>query len=96
LNRRALAIGVVVLLALSAGALADNDQDQLNRAKAALHGGRYADAKAGFERLAPQGNADAQFYLGRMAAGGMGVPQDTARAVSWYGRSSDRSIRGWR
>jgi uncharacterized protein len=84
MNRCALAIGVVVLLALPAGALADNDQDQLNRAKAALHGGRYADAKAGFERLAQQGNADAQFYLGRMAAGGMGVPQDTARAVSWY------------
>lgn len=84
MNRRALAISVVVLLALPASALADNDQDQLNRAKAALHGGRYADAKAGFERLAQQGNADAQFYLGRMAAGGMGVPQDTARAVSWY------------
>src|SRR5262245_26164498 len=84
MNRCVLAISVVVLLALPAGALADNDQDQLNRAKAALHGGRYADAKAGFERLAQQGNADAQFYLGRMAAGGMGVPQDTARAVSWY------------
>src|SRR5262245_39941374 len=84
MRRRALAIGVLVLLALSARALADNDQDQLNRSKAALHGGRYADAKAGFERLAQRGNADAQFYLGRMAAGGMGVPQDTARAVSWY------------
>ena len=59
-----------------------NVQDQLNRAKAALHGGRYADAKAGFERLAEQGNPDAQFYLGRMAAGGMGVSQDLTRAIS--------------
>ena len=91
MNRRALAISLAVLLALTAGALADNDQDQLNRAKAALHGGRYADAKVGFERLAQQGNADAQFYLGRMAAGGMGVPQDTARAVSWYRLAAQQS-----
>ena len=71
MNRLALVLGFL-LLAIPHTALAQsNTQDQLNRAKAALHGGRYADAKAGFERLAQAGNPDAQFYLGRMAAGGM-------------------------
>jgi TPR repeat protein len=80
----AVVLGLTLLL-VPGGALAQsNVQDQLNRAKAALHGGRYADAKVGFERLAEQGNADAQFYLGRMAAGGMGVPKDPARAIAWY------------
>jgi uncharacterized protein len=83
--RLALALGIA-LLALPAGALAqyNNVQDQLNRAKAALHGGRYADARAGFEKLAQAGNAEAQFYLGRMSAGGMGVPKDLGRALEWY------------
>ena len=84
MNRLALALGIV-LLALPHGALAQsNVHDQLNRAKAALHGGRYADAKAGFEGLAQAGNPEAQFYLGRMAAGGLGVPKDVAAAVAWY------------
>jgi TPR repeat protein len=78
------ALGLALLLDPATALAQSNVQDQLNRAKAALHGGRYADAKAGFERLAQQGNADAQFYLGRMAAGGMGVPKDIAQAISWY------------
>jgi TPR repeat protein len=84
LNRLAVALGLALLLVPGAALAQSNVQDQLNRAKAALHGGRYADARAGFERLAQQGNPDAQFYLGRMAAGGMGVPKDIARAISWY------------
>jgi TPR repeat protein len=68
----------------------NNTRDQLNRAKAALHGGRYADAKAGFERLAQAGNADAQFYLGRMAAAGLGVPKDPAAATALFRRAAEQ------
>lgn len=74
----------------AAAAQYNNTSDQLNRAKAALHGGRYADAKAGFERLAQAGNPDAQFYLGRMAAGGMGGPKDIAAATAWFRRAAEQ------
>ncbi len=79
-----LGVAMLVVLQVAAAAQSNNTQDQLNRSKAALHGGRYADAKAGFERLAQSGNPDAQFYLGRMVAGGMGVPKDLAAAIGWY------------
>ena len=77
-------LGIVILVVPQVAAAYDNTQDTLNRAKAAMHGGRYADARAGFERLAQAGNPEAQFYLGRMAAGGMGVPKDLGAAISWY------------
>ncbi len=84
MNRLALVLGFILLTIPHTALAQSNVQDQLNRAKAALHGGRYTDAKAGFERLAQAGNPDAQFYLGRMAAGGMGGPRDLAAAISWF------------
>jgi hypothetical protein len=84
MNGLAVALGIL-LLALPADARAQsNVRDQLNRAKGALHAGEFAKARAGFERLAQAGNPDAQFYLGRMAAQGLGVAADAGAAVSWY------------
>jgi len=82
MKRLALWLGIVILVVPQVAAAYDNTQDTLNRAKAAMHGGRYADARAGFERLAQAGNPEAQFYLGRMAAGGMGVSKDLGAAIS--------------
>jgi len=40
--------------------------------------------------LAEQGNAEAQFALGRMYAEGLGVAQDEADALAWYGRAAEQ------
>lgn len=40
--------------------------------------------------LAEQGNADAQFMLGRMYDSGHGVPKDYAAAVAWWRRAANQ------
>ena len=50
----------------------------------ALRNGDYAAALNEFLPLAKQGNAEAQDNLGRMYAGGRGVPQDDKEAVMWW------------
>jgi TPR repeat protein len=65
-----------------------NVRDDLNRARAALHGQRYPEAVQRFERLAAAGNAEAQFFLGQMSATGRGVPKDAGKAFYWYDRSA--------
>ena len=43
------------------------------------------------ERLAAdQGNAGAQYALGRKYANGQGVPKDDAEAVKWYRKAADQ------
>ncbi len=41
-------------------------------------------------RLAAQGDAEAQFYLGLMYATGEGVPPDLKRAVAWWRKAADQ------
>ena len=40
--------------------------------------------------LAEQGNASAQFNLGKMYEFGQGVPQDDAKAVEWYRKAAEQ------
>jgi TPR repeat protein len=51
---------------------------------AAYERGDYATALRLWRPLAQQGNAKAQFNLGKMYQLGNGVPQDYAEAVKWY------------
>ncbi len=46
--------------------------------------GDYITAMREFRPLANEGNAWAQFYMGRMYDNGHGVPQDDKEAVKWY------------
>ena len=87
----------ILVLALVAGpplaraqgsSSAQNVRDDLNRAKAALHGQRYPEAIQRFERLAQAGNAEAQYFLGQMSASGRGLPKDPGKAFYWYDRSA--------
>ena len=41
---------------------------------------------------AEQGDAPAQFMLGRMYANGDGVPQDAAEAVRWYRLAAEQGL----
>ena len=57
---------------------------------AAYKRGDYATALREFRPLAEQGDAGAQFDLGRMYDKGQGVPQDYAEAVKWYRKAAEQ------
>ena len=50
--------------------------------------GDYAQAIRIFRPLAAQGDADAQFNLGRMYLNGKAVPKDDKEAVKWFRRAA--------
>ncbi len=62
----------------------------LNDAYGAYNKGDYSTAYKLFKALADQGEAEAQFLLGVMYAGGQGVPKDDAEAVKWYRKAADQ------
>ena len=45
-------------------------------------------------KLAEQGNADAQFRIGRVYSSGGNVPQDYAKAVQWFRIAADQGHSG--
>ena len=52
--------------------------------------GDYASALRWYRLAADQGQAEAQFSLGRMYELGRGVPQEDAEAVQWYRLAADQ------
>ena len=56
----------------------------------AYEAGQYDAALSHWMPLADQGNTDAQLNVGLMYDVGRGVPEDPARAVSWYQQSAER------
>ena len=56
----------------------------LVEAMEAYRRGNYVTALSGFGSYAKQGNAWAQFMIGRMYHDGEALPQDDAEAVWWY------------
>jgi len=50
----------------------------------------YATALKEFTPAAKQGNAEAQFYLGKMYLLGQGVPMDRNEAIKWFKASGDQ------
>ena len=79
---RALRAAVVLVLALklSTPVLAADLKAGLD----AFQRDDYATALKELRPLAEQGNAEAQYYLGRIYSGGFGVTQDYAEAMKWY------------
>ena len=67
---------------------------QLEKGYAALQGGDYATATRLLRPLAEQGDAEAQYNLGRMYEGGMGVEPNFAEAVKWYRLAADQDNDG--
>ena len=49
----------------------------------------YAEARKWYKKAAEQGNADAQYNLGRMYSGGKGGRLDGQIAKEWYGKACD-------
>ncbi len=73
-----------------AGGAQGHDQDELNRAKASLRVKEFDAAALRFGRLATAGNAEAQFYMGRLTAMGTGVTQDSVKATEWFRRAAEQ------
>ena len=88
MNRRkaALPIGGFLALALVAPASAGPLED----GEAAYRIGDFAAAMAFLRPLAEEGNAKAEFHLGRMYAFGQGVGQDPREAIAWYRKAADQ------
>ena len=63
-------------------------------ATAAYNQGDYTTALRLWRPLAEQGDASAQYNLGFIYYSGLGVPQDTAAAVSWYRKAADQGYAG--
>ena len=80
-------IRCVVLAVLLLGPATVSGAD-VNKGLAAYDVGDYETAFAECLPLAQEGNATAQFCIGRMYANGFGVMMDDAEALKWYGMAA--------
>lgn len=63
-------------------------QEDLERAISALNARKYKRAFAAFTALVEQGDATAQFYLGRMYYEGQGTEDNEYEAIEWFRRAA--------
>jgi TPR repeat protein len=85
--RRPLQLLPLAAFALSSTALFAGD---LEKGLAAFDVGDYETSLAECQPLAEEGNAAAQFCVGRLYANGFGVPMDDAKALYFYGAAADQ------
>ena len=62
----------------------------LEKGLAAYFAGDYETSLLECEPLAQEGNADAQFCVGRLYANGFGVAMNDDLALQWYGRAAEQ------
>ncbi len=62
----------------------------LEKGLAAYDVGDFETSLAECQPLAEEGNAMAQFCVGRLYANGFGVPMDDDLALKWYGRAAEQ------
>ncbi|MGH6938301.1 tetratricopeptide repeat protein [Hypericibacter sp.] len=75
-------------------ATADSREDQLGEAWAAYDAGDDATARALFESLANEGDAEANYGLGLMDSAGRGAPRDEAAAAEHFSTAANAGIAG--
>lgn len=85
--RRPLRLLPLAAFALSSTAVFAGD---LEKGLAAFDVGDYETSLAECQPLADEGNAAAQFCVGRLYANGFGVPMDDAKALYFYGAAADQ------
>jgi TPR repeat protein len=84
---------LLLLWSFAAGpAAADSRDDQISEAWAAYDAGDNAKARALFESLANQGDAEAHYGLGLMDSGGRGGPRDDASAAQHFSVAADAGL----
>ena len=87
------AVGIDLKLEAPISAPAPSSTGTIDEAKRALAGGHFVVAAAIFTRLAEEGNADAQAYIGYLYHKGKGVEADLGKAVDWYRRAAAKGNR---
>ena len=72
--------------------LSDDDKAYHNTLMGRMYyyDGDYAEAFPLFEKAAEQGNAEAQYSLGRCYYNGEGVGKDFTKGVYWYGKAAEQ------
>jgi uncharacterized protein len=68
--------------------------DPLQDGEAAYNRGDYATALRLYLHLAEQGDASAEYEVGRIYANGNGVPRSTAEALEWFRLAADQGDSG--
>lgn len=87
--RRLLRLLPLAAFALSSTALLAGD---LEKGYAAFDVGDYETSLAECQPLADEGDAAAQFCVGRLYANGFGVPMDDAKALFYYGAAAEQGF----
>ena len=77
----------ILLLTLLAGPA---QAQSFEAGRSAARNGDYSAALGEWQPLAEQGDARAQYSVGVMYERGLGVDQDSARAMDWYQRAADQ------
>jgi hypothetical protein len=78
--RRLMPLTLLIAVAASAGPAAA----QYDAALYAFNRGDFSTAARQFEQTAREGDADAQYWLGRIYADGLGRPRDPVAAYGWF------------
>ena len=79
-----------ILLALALTMSTPVVAQTFDQAVAAYNNGDYQNAFIDFKKLAEQGNAEAQTWLGMMYSKGKGIPEDDQEAVDWYRKAAEQ------
>lgn len=90
MTRAIQAIFTAILLLLSAQTIAAGP---LEDAGAAFDRADYSSAQRLFRSLADRGDAAAQYRLGLMYQGGLGLLEDYALAAMWFRRAADQGLK---
>jgi len=77
---RRLIASFLLLISISPSSFADDLEDAI----ATLRRGDYTEALIAFRKLADQGDAEAQYFVGSAYNLRVGVPKDYAEAAKWY------------
>ena len=85
---------LLLALALTAGAWVPVQAQTWEQSSAAYQRKDYRTAFAGFKKLAEQGDAGAQYFLGRMYDTGRGVPKDDQQAAAWFRKAAEQGSAG--
>ena len=80
-----------ILLNSPMNSIAETSPDaEFARALAAFERSDYQTAGDMFRKLAEQGQAEAQRFLGQMFDKGLGVPKNYSKAVDWYRKAAEQ------
>ncbi len=89
---KSLTRSLLLALVLTTGAWVPVQAQTFEQSLAAYERKDYGTAFAGFQKLAEQGDADAQHALGLMYALGRGVPKDDQQAAAWYRKAAEQGV----